>query len=75
MDSDLVDRIVASPSYQELKHQRTRLGWWLALAMMVVYYGFILLVAFDKPLLASLVAPGLSLGIALGAAVIERPAA
>jgi uncharacterized membrane protein (DUF485 family) len=38
--------------------------------MMVVYFGFILLVAFNKPLLGRLVAPGLSLGILLGVLVI-----
>jgi uncharacterized membrane protein (DUF485 family) len=38
--------------------------------MMVVYFGFILLVAFNKPLLGSRVAPGLSLGMLLGALVI-----
>ena len=48
--------------------------WKLALrltaAMMVVYFGFILLVAFDKPLLGRQLVPGLSLGILLGALVI-----
>ena len=39
-------------------------------AMVVLYFGFILLIAFAKPLLGRLVAPGLSLGILLGAAVI-----
>lgn len=38
--------------------------------MMVLYFGFILLVAFRKPLLASALTPGLSLGILLGALVI-----
>ena len=38
--------------------------------MMVAYFGFILLVAFNKPLLGSLVVPGLSLGMLLGALVI-----
>lgn len=38
--------------------------------MMVIYFGFILLVAFDKPLLGTLVAPGLSLGLVLGVLVI-----
>lgn len=71
MDTDLVDRILASPSYQELKHKRTRLGWWLALAMMIVYYGFILLVAFDKELLARRLGDGvMTLGIPLGFGVI-----
>ena len=49
MDSDLVDRITASSSYQELKRTRTRLGWWLALAMMIVYYGFCLLYTSPSP--------------------------
>jgi uncharacterized membrane protein (DUF485 family) len=42
----------------------------LTTAMMAIYFGFILLVAYDKPLLARLVRPGLSLGILLGALVI-----
>jgi uncharacterized membrane protein (DUF485 family) len=43
---------------------------WLTVAMMVIYFGFILLIAYNKPLLGSLLAPGLSLGILLGALVI-----
>jgi uncharacterized membrane protein (DUF485 family) len=42
----------------------------LTVAMMILYFGFILLVAYKKPLLTSLVVPGLSLGILLGALVI-----
>jgi uncharacterized membrane protein (DUF485 family) len=42
----------------------------LTAAMMAIYFGFILLVAYDKPLLAREVRPGLSLGILLGALVI-----
>lgn len=42
----------------------------LTIAMMFVYFGFILLVAYNKPLLARQVVPGLSLGILLGAIVI-----
>ena len=38
--------------------------------MMVAYFGFILLVAFNKPLLGTLVTRGLSLGMLLGALVI-----
>lgn len=38
--------------------------------MMVIYFGFILLIAYNKPLLGTLIAPGLSLGILLGALVI-----
>ena len=42
----------------------------LTAAMVAVYFGFILLIAYQKPLLGRLVAPGLSLGILLGALVI-----
>jgi uncharacterized membrane protein (DUF485 family) len=49
---------------------RWRVALSLTVAMMVVYFGFILLVAFDKPLLGRLITPGLSLGILLGVLVI-----
>jgi uncharacterized membrane protein (DUF485 family) len=49
---------------------RWRIAIALTVAMMVLYFGFILLVAYAKPLLGSLVVPGLSLGILLGALVI-----
>jgi len=49
---------------------RWRIAASLTIAMMVAYFGFILLVAFNKPLLATAIAPGLSLGILLGALVI-----
>ena len=60
--------------------RRWRIAIWLSVFMLTIYYGFILLVAFDKPLLGSILAsaatstsvstPGLSLGILLGALVI-----
>lgn len=42
----------------------------LTAAMVAIYFGFILLVAYQKPLLGRLLVPGLSLGILLGALVI-----
>ena len=42
----------------------------LTAAMMAVYFGFILLVAWAKPLLGRQLVPGLSLGILIGALVI-----
>lgn len=38
--------------------------------MIVLYFGFILLIAFDKEAMGRPIAPGLSLGIILGALVI-----
>jgi len=68
---DLVTRIASHPKYQELKAKRTRFGWWLALAMMVAYYGFILLVAFGKGFLSQRLGAGvMTLGIPIGFGVI-----
>ena len=60
MQDDLVQRIANHPKYHELKAKRTGYGWWLTLAMMVVYYGFILLVAFNKPILATRLGAGVT---------------
>ena len=49
---------------------RWRIAVILTVAMMAAYFGFVLLVAFNKPLLGRVIAPGLSLGILLGALVI-----
>jgi uncharacterized membrane protein (DUF485 family) len=49
---------------------RWRIAISLTAAMMVAYFGFILLVAFNKPLLGNLVTRGLSVGVLLGALVI-----
>ena len=71
MDIDLVRLIASHPKYQELKAKRTRFGWTLTLLMMVVYYGFILLVAFDKPFLAQRIGSGvMTVAIPIGFGVI-----
>jgi uncharacterized membrane protein (DUF485 family) len=49
---------------------RWRLAILLTAVMTVVYVGFILLIAFNKPLLGTVLVPGLSLGILLGVLVI-----
>ena len=59
-----------SEQLQALDAARWRIALGLTVAMMVLYFGFILLVAYNKPLLARIVVPGLSLGILLGALVI-----
>jgi uncharacterized membrane protein (DUF485 family) len=71
MEEDLVKKISSHPKYLELKSKRTSFGWWLTLAMMVVYYGFILLVAFDKPFLSQKLGAGvMTMGIPIGFGVI-----
>lgn len=53
-----------------LAAKRWRVALLLTGAMMFIYFGFILLIAFNKPLMGTLVIPGLSWGILLGALVI-----
>jgi uncharacterized membrane protein (DUF485 family) len=63
---------VSQPQSQvrELDAARWRVALALTGAMVVLYFGFILLVAYGRPLLAVQVVPGLTLGILLGALVI-----
>jgi uncharacterized membrane protein (DUF485 family) len=71
MQPDLTTRVLNDPKYRELKDKRTRFGLWLTLAMMVVYYGFILLVAFNKPFLATRIGDGVTtIGMPIGLGVI-----
>ena len=58
------------PELEALSAAQWRLALRLTAAMMTVYFGFILLVAYDKPLLATRILPGLSLGMLLGSLVI-----
>src|SRR6187200_1024484 len=53
-----------------LAARRWRIASVLTAAMMATYFGFIFLVAWAKPVVATLVTSGLSLGILLGALVI-----
>ncbi len=53
-----------------LARARWRIAILLTTIMVAVYFGFIALIAFDKPLLARRITPGLTLGIALGVCVI-----
>jgi uncharacterized membrane protein (DUF485 family) len=55
---------------RELTAARGRIALMLTLTMIAVYFGFIALIAYDKPLLATKLSSGLTLGIVLGAAVI-----
>lgn len=55
---------------ERLSAARWRVALTLTTAMMVLYFGFVLLVAYNKPLLGRQITPGLSIGILLGALVI-----
>ncbi|KAB2966338.1 DUF485 domain-containing protein [Zoogloea sp.] len=71
MKDDLGDRIRANPKYQELVSKRNSYGWMMTIIMLVVYYGYILLIAFNKEFLAQKLGAGVtSVGIPIGVGVI-----
>ena len=71
MQDDLIQRVVSNPQYQELKRKRSSFGWTLTWAMMIVYYGFILLVAFNKEFLSQRLGEGvMTVGVPIGFGVI-----
>ena len=71
MSDPVVAKIEANPKYHELRRKRNSFGWLLTILMMVVYYGYIALIAFNKPFLAQPIGAGVtSLGSPIGLGVI-----
>ena len=67
----IVARIEANPKYHELRRKRNRLGWTLTVLMLIVYYGFIGMIAFDKAFLAQPIGDGVTtIGIPIAFGVI-----
>ena len=63
--------IFDNPNFQKLVRERTSFGWTLTIVMLVIYYGFILLVAFGKGFLATKIGTGVtSVGVVLAFLVI-----
>ncbi len=60
----------AHADLRKLAQRRWRMAIALSALMVVIYFGFILLIAFNKSAMGALIVPGLSIGIALGALVI-----
>ncbi len=64
-------RILTDPRFRTLVTRRSSFAWTLSAIMLVIYLGFTLLAAFDKPLMATTPFGGVtSLGIVLGLLVI-----
>ena len=61
---------MAPRSLREVDAARRRVATLLTVMMTAIYVGFILLIAYAKPLLTTPLVPGLSVGILLGVLVI-----
>lgn len=53
MNDELVEKIESNPKYQELVSKRTSLGVKLGVFVLVLFYSYILTIAFNKQLLAT----------------------
>ncbi|MFP4332180.1 MAG: DUF485 domain-containing protein [Campylobacterales bacterium] len=70
MDKDLVKKIQDNPKFQELVTKRESLAWRLTIAMLVIYFGYILIIAFVPSLFAIKISGAITLGIPVGIIVI-----
>lgn len=69
--SDRTTRMKAHPAYRQLVRRRSRLAWTLTAIMLVAYFGYVLLIAFDKDFLGRPIGAGVtSLGIPVGFGII-----
>lgn len=48
MSIESTQAIMANPKFQELVRARRSLGWTLTIVMLIAYFSFVLLVAFNK---------------------------
>lgn len=71
MDKALVEKIQSNPSYQKLVSTRSSFAWKLTITILVVYYAFILLIAFSPETLGASLSGGMAtVGIPVGIGII-----
>ena len=70
-DATRYEEILADPRYQRLLKRRGRFTWTLTIVMLVAYFGYVALIAFDKAVLARPIGGGVtSIGIPIGVGII-----
>ena len=68
---DVLDRITKNPKFHEFIAMRSRYSIIMTIVSAAIYYGFILLVAFNKEMLGTKIGAGVTtLGVPLGVGVI-----
>ena len=71
MDKAMVEKIQSNPSYIELVSKRSGFAWKLTILMLVVYYAFIMVLAFSPEVLGASLSGGITtVGIPVGIAII-----
>jgi uncharacterized membrane protein (DUF485 family) len=62
--------MLASPEFRRMVSRRWQISIALTIALFVIYYGYIILVAVNKPFMARKIGDVTTIGIPLGVAVI-----
>jgi uncharacterized membrane protein (DUF485 family) len=72
MEDQAYARVRSHPKFAELVERRSRYAWTLSIIMLVIYYGFVLVVAFAPGLLGVPLAEGAvtTVGIPVGILII-----
>jgi len=71
MNTDFTERVKDDPQFNALVSRRSRFAWTLSAAMLIIYFGFIFIIAFAPKLLAVPIGGGvMTLGIPVGLFVI-----
>ena len=63
-------KLLADPEFRALASRKTRISVQLTIVILVIYYGFIFLLAFKKDLFGHKVTQNITLGIPIGIGVI-----
>lgn len=71
MTKEQIAQVKNNPKYQKLISQRSKFAWTLSIIMLVVYYAFIMTIAFEPELLGTKMGSGvMTIGIPIGLAII-----
>ncbi|MCG8428498.1 MAG: DUF485 domain-containing protein [Chromatiales bacterium] len=72
MSEQLYERIKQDPNYIQLSQTRSKFAYLLSIIILVVYYGFVLVVGFAPEFLAQPLSEGstLTVGVPIGATIL-----
>ncbi len=72
MSADLYEKVKNNPKFHQLVAQRSRLAWGLSSIILLIYFTFILLIAFVPNFLGQTIGDGsvISIGIPIGVFII-----
>jgi len=72
MKQEMVDAIKNDPDFIQLTRERSKFAWTLTVVMLVIYFGFVLTIAFDPSILGMPLSSGsvTTIGIPIGVGVI-----